>query len=315
MDTETAKRGSKRVRKCHTVDALNRTAHTLYIDATRVTNTWDSAGQQLTMQDVTGVTGYVYDLDGRQIAVQNPTGISLTSTLDSLGGPSEVVLGQGRSRQMRYIWGGLASQNRSGTSSFYLYDSQGSVRNLVNPAGAITDTYLYTAFGVELLTSGSTINPFRYVGLYGYYHVFVDIYYIRARWLDAIKGRWDSRDPIGPAIPNSNLYVQSHNEPVLLVDPSGEYPSVGNCTGGTVNAINLACNCISNPGPSDWAAVGTSIAYVSRQLSLPCASSWSANKSPTCYSHFCTFGPAISGTWCERTALRNDFDMGRALLV
>ncbi len=76
---------------------------------------------------------------------------------------------------MRYIWGGVASQNRSGTSSFYLYDSQGSVRNLVNSAGTITDTYVYTAFGVELLASGSTVNAFRYVGLYGYYREYVDV--------------------------------------------------------------------------------------------------------------------------------------------
>ena len=41
---------------------------------------------------------------------------------------------------------------------------QGSVRNLTSVAGAITDSYVYTAFGVELLASGSTINPFRYVG-------------------------------------------------------------------------------------------------------------------------------------------------------
>ncbi len=34
-----------------------------------------------------------------------------------------------------YIWGGLTSQNRSGTSTFYGYDSQGSVRILANSAG------------------------------------------------------------------------------------------------------------------------------------------------------------------------------------
>ena len=95
--------------------------------------------------------------------------LRLASSLAALGGPSEEVLGQGQSRQMRYIWGGLTSQNRSGVSSFYLYDSQGSVRNLASILGAITDTYIFTAFGVELLTSGSTVNPFRYIGRFGYY--------------------------------------------------------------------------------------------------------------------------------------------------
>ena len=50
-----------------------------------MTNTWDSASQQITSQDVTGITSYVWDLDSRKIATQNPTGINLTSTLDPVG--------------------------------------------------------------------------------------------------------------------------------------------------------------------------------------------------------------------------------------
>ncbi len=69
----------------YTVDALNRTAQTLYVDSTRVTNTWDGAGQRTGSQDVTGAYGYVFDLDGRKTATQNPTGIKLTNTLDALG--------------------------------------------------------------------------------------------------------------------------------------------------------------------------------------------------------------------------------------
>jgi len=122
---------------------------------------------------------------------------------------------------MSYIWSGLTSQNRSGVSSFYLYDSQGSVRNLVDAAGAITDTYVYTAFGVELLTGIGTVNPFRYVGLFGYYLESVNLYYVRARWLEVLKGRWDSRDPIGYYGGDFNLYGFVFGNPVIFVDPSG----------------------------------------------------------------------------------------------
>ncbi len=69
----------------YTIDPLNRTSGTLYVDSTRVTNTWDAAGQQTGSQDVTGAYGYVWDLDGRKTATQNPTGINLTNTLDALG--------------------------------------------------------------------------------------------------------------------------------------------------------------------------------------------------------------------------------------
>src|ERR1019366_8757853 len=69
----------------YTADPLNRISGQVYIDGTRVTNTWDSAGQQLTSQDSTGITVYVWDLDGRKTATQNPTGINLTQTLDLVG--------------------------------------------------------------------------------------------------------------------------------------------------------------------------------------------------------------------------------------
>ena len=55
----------------YTLDALNRTVGTLYLNGTRVTNTFDAAGQQSTMQDLTGITGYTYDLAGRQL--ESPT--------------------------------------------------------------------------------------------------------------------------------------------------------------------------------------------------------------------------------------------------
>ena len=69
----------------YTLDALNRTVGTLYLNATRVTNTFDAAGQQSTMQDLTGITGYTYDLAGRQISVAYPTGKTLTYAFDPIG--------------------------------------------------------------------------------------------------------------------------------------------------------------------------------------------------------------------------------------
>src|SRR5271168_2676351 len=40
--------------------------------------------------------------------------------------------------------------NGTWTTSFYGYDGLGSVRQLTNAAGAVTDTYTYDAFGNQL---------------------------------------------------------------------------------------------------------------------------------------------------------------------
>ena len=39
------------------------------------------------------------------------------------------------------------AMNRSGETSFYQQDAQGSVKSLTNAAGVITDTYAYDSFG------------------------------------------------------------------------------------------------------------------------------------------------------------------------
>ncbi len=208
------------------------------------TQPFDAVGN-LTLQNTSGaLTTQTWSPENQMLSIANPDGTSEQNTYSADGlrksktsaGTTTVFTWDNQNLlletntsnvvQARYTdfpgyWGGLASQNRSGVSSFYLYDSQGSVRNLASTLGAITDTYIYTAFGVELLTSGTTINPFRYVGLLGYYLEFVSLYYIRERWLDAVKGRWDSRDPIGDNGGDWNPYGYVINKAVNLVDPSG----------------------------------------------------------------------------------------------
>jgi hypothetical protein len=67
---------------------------------------------------------------------------------------------------------------------------------LVSVGGAVTDSYTFKAVGEEVAASGSTVNPLRYVGAFGYYREGAERYYVRARWLDVAQGRWLSRDPL-----------------------------------------------------------------------------------------------------------------------
>ena len=132
---------------------------------------------------------------------------------------------QARNTDFPGYWGGLASQNRGGVSSFYGYDSQGSARILTSILGAITDRYAYMAFGVELATGLTpTTNPNRYLGLFGYYRDFINWMYVRARMLDALRGRWVSRDMLGFNGGSWNLIEVVGNNPIRFADPSGLAP-------------------------------------------------------------------------------------------
>lgn len=58
----------------------------------------------------------------------------------------------------------IISQERSGNISYYLTDGHGSVRQLADSKGAITDTYVYDAWGNLISSTGDTENSYLYCG-------------------------------------------------------------------------------------------------------------------------------------------------------
>ena len=47
-----------------------------------------------------------------------------------------------------------------GTKSYHLFNHLGTTLALASAAQALTDTYRWNAWGVQLASSGSTTNPF-----------------------------------------------------------------------------------------------------------------------------------------------------------
>ncbi len=118
------------------------------------------------------------------------------------------------------VWGGLSSQRRNSTSSYYAFDLSANTRALFNGAG-ITDRYLYGAFGVEQIVTGSTENPMRFGGQVGYFRDLAERLYVRARWYEVGVGRWVSRDPAIPPYLLQAGYLYAMDSPASLGDPSG----------------------------------------------------------------------------------------------
>jgi hypothetical protein len=67
------------------------------------------------------------------------------------------------------IYHPLTYMDRSGTKSYHLFNHLGTTLALASSAQALTDTYRWNASGVELASTGSTANPFGYVGELSYY--------------------------------------------------------------------------------------------------------------------------------------------------
>jgi RHS repeat-associated protein len=85
-------------------------------------------------------------------------------------------------------------------------------------SAGVSDAYRYTAFGEELTATGSTENPHRFGGQFGYYRDTPDRLYVRSRYLQPATGRWLSVDPV----PGEPRYRYAYNNPLVYQDPDGE---------------------------------------------------------------------------------------------
>ena len=155
-------------------------------------------------------------------------------------------------------YGGLISQRRGATDSYYHYDGLGSTRELTNDSETVTDTNLYDAWGVNVDSSGTTENPYRWVGRSGYYYdTETEDYYVRARVYQPATGRWWSVDPI-LFVDGWNLFRYVFNRMVNRIDPSGLSSRADIATGDLV----FTCNC----GWIDWGHAGNAGGLWTRQL-------------------------------------------------
>ncbi len=112
--------------------------------------------------------------------------------------------------------------NNTWTTSFYGYDGSGSVRQLTDSTGKITDEYEYDAYGNSFTKSGTTPNNYLYRG--EQFDSDLGLYYLRARYYNPSTGRFLSRDPLdGNAINPASLhkYLYANGDPVNVIDPTG----------------------------------------------------------------------------------------------
>lgn len=154
-------------------------------------------------------------------------------------------------------YGGLINQRRGTTDSYYHYDALGSTRELTNASETVTDTNMYDAWGANVSSSGTTVNPFRWVGRSGYYYDSeTGTCYVRARIYQPSLARWISTDPLR-FFDGDNLYQYVHNRPVILRDPSGMSSRVD-----IGKSLFFSCNC----GWIDWTHAGSAGGLWKNQL-------------------------------------------------
>jgi RHS repeat-associated protein len=183
-----------------------------------------------------GAVTITYDGNGNRVA-KTASGATTRYLIDDLNptGYAQVVEETG-AIQRTYTYGIQRISeyqviNNAWTPSFYGYDGMGSVRMLTNAAGATTDTFEYDAFGNKIASTGTTPNNYLYRS--EQWDPDLGLYYLRARYMNPLTGRFLSKDPENGQItdPKSlHKYLYAGGDPVNTRDPTGrdDLEEVGN---------------------------------------------------------------------------------------
>jgi RHS repeat-associated protein len=113
----------------------------------------------------------------------------------------------------------LAEESDSGTV-WALTDLQGSIRDLVDSNGTLTNHISYDSFGnITTQTNPSAYFRFGFTGQE--FDVESGNYYYWNRYFDPGTGRFLSQDPLGFGAGDANLYRYVGNSPTNFTDPNG----------------------------------------------------------------------------------------------
>lgn len=190
---------------------------------------WDGAGRLTTTGSAT------LDYNGANDLVRRTEGAAVTRYYYNHAVPFRPVAAErdgdvGAFRRY-YVWSPLgrllyAVDAATHTPVFYHFDHLGSTLALTDGAGTVTDAYAYDPRGRLLAHTGSSTQPFTWVGQSGVRQEGAagKLYQMRARYYDAVTGAFLSRDPAWPDLLDPvrlNPYQYADGNPVSNTDPLG----------------------------------------------------------------------------------------------
>jgi RHS repeat-associated protein len=191
---------------------------------------WDTKGRMVSVARGGGTVDFRYDTDGHRVErfVTDAQGneASARYVIDDTFGLAQAVaeLDGAGAVTTGYVFGlDVLSQRRGATTTHFLLDGQGSVRQAFR-GGAVTDTFTYDAFGRESGRTGATPIDLRFGGQF--VDANVGFHYMRARWYDSEGGRFVSPDPVEGLEHDPRTlhrYTYAGNDPVNMQDYNGKF--------------------------------------------------------------------------------------------
>jgi len=164
---------------------------------------------------VNGIFGYQtieYELIGDKVIVETDGIYRITYTYDYDG------------TLLSYFCDDNIIDDIDGEEFFYIHDLQGNITAIIDDDGNETGQYLYDAYGNILNLITTPLNAYTYRGYR--YDSEIKMYYLNSRYYNPQTGRFINADgmlgQLGD-IQSTNMYAYCANNPVMYLDPSGEW--------------------------------------------------------------------------------------------
>ncbi len=256
--------------------------HLLMAGAT--TYQYDLDGFLTTKTDGPDVTTYTYSSRGELLQVNLPDGQTVAFDHDPLG--RRIAKRINGTITEKYLWQGLATllavydgsdhliqrfeyadarmpvaMTQGGVTYYLAYDPVGSLRAVTDGAGNVIKRVDYDSFGNILADTNSAFTiPFGFAG--GLHDPDTGLIRFGYRDYDPDTGRWTSKDPIGFAGGDTDLFGYVRNDPVNLIDPTGEFGISGAVLGIALGASSGLASGIASGDPSAgfWSGAAGAVA-------------------------------------------------------
>ena len=151
--------------------------------------------------------------------------------------------------RFEYADGRMPVAMTKGGSTYYLtYDQVGSLRVVADASGNVVKRIDYDSFGNIIDDTDPAFEvPFGFAG--GVHDRDTGLVRFGYRDYDSDTGRWTAKDPIFFTGGDTDLYGYCLNNPINLIDPTGEFINLGTAgVGAAIGAAVGAVNALFNHG-------------------------------------------------------------------
>jgi len=186
-------------------DAENKLIRVVREDGSIVNYKYDGLGRRIEKEVDSVVTQYIYDNEDILLELDGANDIAARYT-HGFGFDEPLIV------------------ERSGQTFYYHADGLGSINELTNSTGIVSQSYTYSSFGrLESMQNPSFFQPFTFGGRE--FDPETALYYYRERFYDSSVGRFLQEDPVGFWGGDLNLYSYVSNNPINWLDPHGLSPA------------------------------------------------------------------------------------------